>query len=276
LSLVANKRSPSPHISYYHRPHTSKTHLPVLYIHGVGILHTYINFLAEFNRASDNDLLNGEIGLIVLEIKPISFCITHAALSKDDMCAEILSILQKHNWEKFVLMANSYGTIISTQLLKNVEIAPKIGPVVFIDPIPFLMHLPELVYNFLYRLPRKPSEHQLYYFASTDMGAAHTLARRMFWSDNILWKEDVEGRKMTVMLSERDIIVDAKAVGRYLTREKGMRAVDDHRGDEWKRWTWKGEGLDVLWFDGLNHAELFDAKADREILIRVLMNYCKG
>ena len=42
------------------------------------------------------------------------------------------------------------------------------------------------------------------------------------------------------MLSERDIIVDAEAVGRYLTREKGMRAVDDHRGDEWKKWVWKG------------------------------------
>ena len=78
------------------------------------------------------------------------------------------------------------------------------------------------------------------------------------------------------MLSERDIVVDAEAVGRYLVRGKGVRAVDDHRSDEWKRWAWKGKGLDILWFDGLNHAKLFDATADREILIRVLMNYCKN
>lgn len=248
----------------------------MLYIHGIGILQTYIDFLAEFNRASDQDHTNGDIGFIVLEIKPLSFCITHAALSKDEMCGEIISILRKHKWEKFVLLANSYGTVISSQLLKNVEIAPKIGPIIFIDPIPFLMHLPELVYNFLYRVPRNPSEHQLHYFASTDMGAAHTLARRMFWSENILWKEDIEGKKTSVMLSEKDIIVDTGAVGRYLTRDTDVRATDDGRGDEWKRWAWKGNGLDVLWFGGLNHAELFDTKSDRGILIRVLMNYCRG
>ncbi|KAL9634844.1 MAG: hypothetical protein Q9164_003842 [Protoblastenia rupestris] len=204
-------------------------------------------------------------------MKPISFCITPVALSKDDMCAEILGIPQKHKWDKFVLMANSYGTIISTQLLKNIETALRIGSVVFVDPVPFLVHLPELVYSFLYRPPHEPSEQQLYYFASPDIGAAHTLARRMFWSDNILWKEDVEGKKLTAMLSERDIIVDAETVGRYLVRDKGVRAVDDRQSDGWKRWAWKGEGLGILWFDGLNHAELFDAGADREILIRVLI-----
>ena len=41
-------------------------------------------------------------------------------------------------------------------------------------------------------------------------------------------------------LQQRGIFFDAEAVGKYLTREKGMRAVDDHRGDEWKRWAWKG------------------------------------
>jgi len=196
-------------------------------------------------------------------------------LHKDDLCAEILSILEKHNWDRFVLAAISYGTVISSQMLKNVEIAPRIGPILFIDPIPFLIHQPDLVYNFLYRLPRKPSEHQLYYFASTDMGVAHTLTRRMFWSDNILWKEDVEGRRMTVMLSEKDIVVDTKAVGRYLTRGKGVKAVDDYRGDEWRSRAWSGDGLDVLWFEGLNHGEVLDTKEDRETLIRVLMNYSK-
>ena len=78
------------------------------------------------------------------------------------------------------------------------------------------------------------------------MGAAHTLARPMFWSDNFLWKEDVERRRMTVMLSERDIIVDAEGVGRYLTREKGERAVDDHQGDEWKEMGVEGIGIGYI------------------------------
>ena len=275
LSIVHNNVAPSSHLSYYHRPHTSRSHLPVLFIHGVGILNVYQNLLTELNRASDEYVTDGDIGVIVLEIKSIRFCITRAALSKDEMCAEILTILQMHNWDKFVLMGNSYGTVISAQLLKNADIGPRMGAILFIDPIPFLMHLPELVYNFIYRPHRKASEHQLHYFASTDMGTAHTLMRRMFWSESILWKEDIEGRKITIILSEKDIIVDAEAVGRYLTRARGVRAMDDHRSDQWKRWAWKGEGMDVLWFKGLNHAEVFDTKADRETLIRVLMDYCK-
>lgn len=106
----------------------------------VGILNVYLTLLAEFNRASDNDPLDGEIGFIFLEIKPISFHLTHAALHKNDLWAEILSILEKHNWDRFVLAAISYGTVISSQMLKHVETAPRIGPILFIDPIPFLIH----------------------------------------------------------------------------------------------------------------------------------------
>ena len=109
------------------------------------------------------------------------------------------------------------------------------------------------------------------------MGVAHTLTRCMFWSDNILRKEDIEGRRMTVVLSQKDIIVDADSVGRYLTRGKGIKAIDNHRGDEWKEWHWSEHGLDVLkWLDGPNYAEIFNTRTDREILVQILMNCCKG
>jgi hypothetical protein len=74
-----------------------------------------------------------------------------------------------------------------------------------------------MTYNFTRRPPQSASEHQLYYFASTDLGAAHTLGRRFSWTDTILWKEDLkrDGRRWTVMLSERDIIVAGDALGRY-------------------------------------------------------------
>ena len=47
-------------------------------------------------------------------------------------------------------------------------------------------------------------EHQLYCFASNDMGAAPPLARRFSWSENVLWKENVEGKRLTVVLSEKE------------------------------------------------------------------------
>ncbi|KAH8812367.1 hypothetical protein F5884DRAFT_785191 [Xylogone sp. PMI_703] len=280
-TLLSPGKSPAKHISYWYRPHTSKNKLPILYIHGIGILHTYGDFFADLadtvDRQYKQDNQDGQIGIIVLEILPISFRMTHAGLSPSDMCSEISAILNQHAWSRFVLMGNSYGTIISAQLLRNPSLNARIGDVIFVDPIPFLLHLPDMTYNFTRRPPKSASEHQLYYFASTDIGAAHTLARRFSWTDSILWKEDLEGRRWTILLSELDIIVAAEAIGSYLTRPDGVTALDDDRlGSEWKTTKWTGGKLDVIWLKGLNHAEVFDTKRDRKMVIDIAMNYSSG
>lgn len=278
-NLLSPHRSAAKYVSYWHRPHTSKKSLPILYIHGIGILHTYGDFFAELAAEVDSraSSLDGTIGIIVLEILPISFRIAHPALSAAEMCSEIQAILHQHSWSQFVLMANSFGTATSVHLLRNPSISPQIRDVVFIDPIPFLLHLPDTAYNFTRRLPQSASEHQLYYFASTDIGAAHTLSRRFSWVDSIYWKEDLKDRRWTIMLSERDIIVAVEPIGRYLTRREGMTALEDSkRGDEWKTTKWCGGDLDVLWLEGLNHAEVFDTRRDRKRVIEIAMNYSRG
>ena len=277
-TLISPHRSSAQHISYWYRPHTSKTKLPILYIHGIGILHTYGDFFADLaNTIDQKSNQDGQIGIIVLEILPISFRMTHAALTPADMRAEIRTILDRHSWANFVLMANSYGTVISAQLLRNPSLNARISDVIFIDPVTFLLHLPDMTYNFTRRPPQSASEHQLYYFASTDMGAAHTLARRFSWMDNILWKDDLKGRRWTIFLSELDIIVAADAIGRYLTRPDGVKALeDDRQASEWRTTEWTGGELDVIWLKGLNHAEVFDTKRDRKMVIDIAMNYSSG
>lgn len=94
------------------------------------------------------------------------------------------------------------------------------------------------------------------------MGVSHTLSRRFFWSENILWKEDIQCRRVTVVLGE--------VVGMYLTGA-------DNRGREtgsWKEGVWKGDGLDVLWFRELDHAQVFDKKRTRGRLVDVVRRYC--
>lgn len=70
--------------------------------------------------------------------------------------------------------------------------------------------------------------------------------------------------------------MDADAVGRYLTRPEHVRATDDHRDDSWKSQVWTGDALDVVWFDGLNHAEMFDSREHRRVLIDIVRNYSRG
>jgi hypothetical protein len=147
---------------------------------------------------------------------PVSFRITHTAMGKDEMCDEIQAIMKYHDFIKPVLVSHSYGTVITTQLLKSPKLADQIGSLVLIDPISVLLHLPDVAYNFTRRKPKRANEHQLHYFGSMDMGVSHSLSRCFFWSENVLWKHEIGDRATTVSLAEQDLIVNTKAVGAYL------------------------------------------------------------
>ena len=291
----------------------------MVFIHGIGIgLYPYTNFLSELNstqglETSDPD---DQVGILAIEIMPVSFRITHAALPREQLCAEITSIIFKHfGDQKFVLSSHSYGTVISTHLLAYPPLSKQIGPIVLIDPVSILLHLPDVAYNFTRRQPVRANEFQLHYFASMDSGVAHTLARHFFWSQNVLWKKDLVSHKVTVSLGGHDLIVNTEAVGKYLSdpisgyesryanpksypsssegtlididtpadvypgvRLRGGEGPSDNEvpdEDEWKGRPWKGTGVDVLWFKDLDHAQVFDKPETRRRLINCIRKYCE-
>ena len=285
-----------------------------MFIHGIGIgLYPYTKFLNELNSTSGVESLDPDeqVGIIAIEIMPVSFRITHSALKQSDMCAEIDQILRKHLHpaQKFILVSHSYGTVISTHLLKAPSVASRIGPVVLIDPVSILLHLPDVAYNFTRRQPSEANEWQLYYFASMDPGVSHTLSRHFFWNENVLWEKDMGGRKVTVSLGGRDLIVNTEAVGKYLSNisskselpngcgsgnESGVLIdLDDNKDrnetktklcggeaadrfdEEWKSRRWQGTGIDVLWFKDCDHAQVFDKPVTRKILIDTIHAYCE-
>ena len=102
------------------------------------------------------------------------------------------------------------------------------------------------------RKPRHANEWQLWYFASKDAGVAHTLSRRFFWSDSILWKEDIAAYEATIFLSERDLIVDSSCIYAYLAGHKSNNRCS----------AYYDTGIDgkfrVVWCTGLDHGQIFD------------------
>jgi len=273
----------------------------VLFIHGIGVgLYPYTNFLRDINKTTEAED-DAELGIIIIEIMPISSRITHPALEKDAMIHEIQAILRYHSWSKCILVSHSYGSIISTHLLKSPLTAPLIGPIILVDPVSFLLHLPDVAYNFTARQPVHANEYLLWYFGSKDIGVAHTIARKFFWSENILWKEDLgvkgkkrgEGRNVTVVLSGKDLIVNTETVGQYLaasssqrlavkgkvfeTLDRNGRATFTEIGNEataaWKASPWTGSGLEILWFDHLDHGQVFDFEETRKPLIKAIGVY---
>ena len=77
---------------------------------------------------------------------------------------------------------------------------------------------------------------------------------------------------MTVSLAGKDLIVDTEAVGNYLAQNGDSRLASA----AWKQQDWKGIGLDILWFEDLDHAQVFDSKANCEILAGVIQAYSIG
>lgn len=283
-SVLTFYRSPSPQIPYWYLPHTSSDNIPILFIHGVGVgLHFYLNFFKDFLAK----LRPLGIGMIALEILPISSRITGPFLQEAETTREIQRILNKHGWTRCVVMSHSYGSVVAAHMLHDPSTSDAIGPMIFVDPVAFSFHPPEVAWNFLRRKPTTASEIQLHYFASTDPDVAYTLTRRFIWSENSLWREDVEkrgiardgaGKRCTVTLAGKDIITDTNTLGCYLTRSevegKPWYAQEDALNDEWKHSNWTGKApLEVLWFPDLNHAEVFDDAKDRRVLLQVLETY---
>lgn len=79
----------------------------------------------------------------------------------------------------------------------------------------------------------------------------------------------MHGRQVTVCLASRDLIVNAEAVGRYLAQDSEGRPTTEG----WKHSEWKGEGLDILWFNDLDHAQVFDSRRHCEILAKIVQQY---
>lgn len=125
LTLFTTCYSPAKTLTYWYRPHNSKTRLPILFIHGIGIgLYPYINFLADLNAQDREDAVDGQLGIIAVEIMPVSFRITGEAMMKGEMCEEVHRILEAHGWDKVVLVSHSWVPLwfslsaASTDLLK--------------------------------------------------------------------------------------------------------------------------------------------------------------
>lgn len=278
VSLIGKPSQPPTKIPYWFRKHTAKHRLPVLFIQGVGIgMYAYMSFLTQLKQDLTTSEYEGEVGIIAVEILSISARICSPALTLDEMRGEIDTILKKHGWREFVLVGHSYGTAIASNILRHPHFHGRVRGAVLMDPICFLLHLPDVAYNFTRRRPTRASEAMLHYFSSRDMMISHTFARRFFWSQAILWREDVERIPLTVTLSGRDIIVPTNAVWNYLTDTSAAPNVSrnedgrDYSREQTKQWS--NGLLNVLWFDQYNHADMFDSKGTVRGVIGVIREY---
>ena len=98
---------------------------------------------------------------------PISKHITYLPISRPNTITSITQILNSLNIAQFIVV-HSYRTVVATHILHDAHLSTRVAAMLFIDPIPFLLHLPNNAYNFVYRNPRAANEWELWYVASRD------------------------------------------------------------------------------------------------------------
>lgn len=116
----------------------------------------------------------------------------------------------------------------------------------------------------------------LYYFASQDMMVSETLARHFFWSEYILWKDNIPNLPLTVTLSGKDLIVPKEAVWKYLTGGDIHDASSQTSIGEGQRTREHDSGrMRVLWFDEFDHAGLFASRGACQGVARLVLEHSK-
>lgn len=272
FTMFSNK-APRRDLVYWLRPHRSTTKDPILFLHGIGVSTLSSSTILPTNTerqiglwpyvTSFRDIVTSDpdVGIIALESLSICMHISPPPLSRPAMLEALRELLSAYRISRIVVASHSYGTVVAAHMLRDPELSKLVSAWLFVDPIPFLLHLPAVAYNFVYRAPRTANEWQLWYFASRDPDIARALARHFFWAENVLWKEDLEGKEVAVVLSGSDQIVDAKEVWQYLTDEEGEPKF---------RWKSNDGKLHVLYYAGIDHAQVFDTSERRGPLIDIL------
>lgn len=221
-----------------------------------------------------------DVGIIAIELLPVSNKICPPMPSSNELVDSISKILAQHGleYDSFVFVGNSYGTLLLSPMLRREGLAAKIASIVLVDPVALLLHLPDVAWNFTRRRPRNGPEWEIYYGAATDPMVAHTLARRFDFRDSILWREQLRGRRATVILGGRDCVTHPMAVASYVYYgDVEIHDFAEQRLEAWKAtpgiWTGQWE-TELLYLDGLDHGQAFLKPGYVPTVQKVVDTYC--
>ncbi|KAK6849369.1 hypothetical protein PG995_013202 [Apiospora arundinis] len=249
MTLLCPHASASEDFNYYCRPHRSKTHRPILFFHGIGVgVPTYMAFLPS---------IPAEIGIVAIETMNASNRICPEGVPPAVFARGVAQILRQQNIDDFVLVAQSYGTLMARPLLEHPEVRPKINSMILCDPVAILLHLPNVAYNITRRKNKTTPEIEIDFGAGRDPMIAHTVCRRLHWPEHILFREDFAGRRTTVVVAGRDCVLDGPAVASYVHYGRSDQTSHEDLKELEKTWTtWTGRGdIELMYLADRDHGQ---------------------
>lgn len=248
-TLLCPKESASPELSYVYRRGTSKTHRPVVFLHGIGVgIPTYATWLPTLPK---------ELSVLAVEIMSVANRIAPEGMPARNFADGVNKILVQQGIEDFVFVSHSYGTMMARPLLDHPLVGPKINSMILCDPVSILLHLPEVAYNVTRRVPSDTPQLEIDYGAGRDPMTAHTLCRRFHWPEHVLFREHMEGKRTTAIVASRDCVMPGPTVASYMYYghvHTSPADVEELRKVDFSRWTGQAD-IELVYLHDRDHGQ---------------------
>ena len=221
---------------------------PVVFFHGVGMgLVLYLPFLRTMLATARSEGRPRDI--VVMDMRWVSMRLTNHVPTVDEVADDFKRALARTTDRSVRLVGHSYGTFCCARIIhKHPQL---VSAACLIDPVCFLLIMPDILSNFLVNPPRSPWKHGVaayardlirIVFCSREESISHAFCRDFYWHQYTLWFDQLPQRSI-VVLSAEDEIVPSAALRKYLTHRKYRRQIR------------------TIWWPSFDHAAFLGSKA---------------
>ncbi|PRP85129.1 hypothetical protein PROFUN_07200 [Planoprotostelium fungivorum] len=257
-------RSSGSTLHYWYRPPTdpSQRGRAVVFVGGIGAgiygaKHAIVR-IAESSPGSPTYIVdNLAVGMRYVNYVP----------TPEETLEGVEKMLNRSERSDCVFIGLSLGSTLGAWLIRMKP--SMVTHCIMVDPVCFMLHLPDVAYNFVYKQPKTANDWVRWYFVGREETVLSFLRNHFIWNRNILWKDQVpQGGRSAVFLSEEDSISPVHHVWTELTGRDVPR--DDGRG------VYIDEGnITTHWNFGLKHGQSMFIKRSKDIVVRLGTQFAK-
>lgn len=120
---------------------------------------------------------------------PKNYFETANVVDVDEFAETVRHILNRHGLEKVTLICHSYGTFLSTWLLRIIP--DRITRVCFVDPLMLTVALYETAYYLFYQEPQTVTDWIYYVFVRSNLPLANVLQRHFVWYNMVIKLDEI-------------------------------------------------------------------------------------